>query len=39
VTLDDQGVGMMGEPIKGGTGQQVVAKDLRPFFKGAVTGD
>ena len=41
VTLaaDDQGMAMVGEAVEGGTGQQVIAKDLGPFFKGAITGD
>ncbi len=40
VTLaaDDQGVAVMGEAIEGGRGQEVIAKDLGPLFKSAITG-
>jgi len=29
----------MGQAVQGGTGQQVIAKDLGPFLEGAIAGD
>jgi len=39
VTADDEGMGMVGEAIQGGTDQQVVGKDFAPLFEGAVGGN
>ena len=39
LTPDDQGVRVVGQAVQGSAGQQVIAEDLGPFFKGSVTGD
>ena len=36
---DGQGVGVMSQTVQGGTGQQVIVKDLGPFLEGAIAGD
>jgi hypothetical protein len=36
---DGQRVSVMGQTVQGGTGQQVVVKDLGPFLEGAIAGD
>ena len=36
---DDQGVGMMGQPIEGGAGEEAITEGIRPLREGAVAGD
>jgi len=36
---DGQRVSVMGQTVQGGTGQQVIAKDLSPLLEGMIAGD
>lgn len=39
IAADGQGVGVMGETVESGTGEEVVVEDFRPFIESAITGD
>lgn len=35
---DHQRVAVVGEPVEGGAGQEVIAKRIRPLLEGAIAG-
>ena len=39
IAADNEGVGMVGKTIEGGTGEQIIGEDLAPFFESPVGSD
>ena len=39
IAADNDGMGMVGQTIKGGTGKEISGEDFAPLFKDTVGGD